>query len=672
LDLASPVVLLAMGGGGVALGTGLVWWFFLRSRARDRRHRAEAARLVARGQGVAALPYLIEQADWIEAARIEEARGRVDRAAELYERADALEEAAQVYARAQDHDMAALLFKHAEKVAEAAQAFRAAGRFENASQILEEAGDLEGAAALLVEAGLGERAAELLRRLGHQAKAAELLAESAEKAGRTGEAAEHWVAAGHPDKALALYRELGCFAEAAALIATERPQEAAELLWNAGDFLEAARLFSKAGDLSRAAHAYYRGGDLQQTVQLLQQTGEWLTLARVYEHHGDRAAAKRALMRVDPEAPRFVDARQRVAELDQVMGDPEGACEAYRSLVKYAEEKGQLDDRVRSWVLKLAELQVEMGNPEGALGWLERLEELGLMTPEIKGRIRALKAAPNLGVHQQSYQILLPRHERYEFQKKLAQGGNGVIYKACDKALGRDLVIKMIGASALPSDVARSLFLREAQLAAKLNHPNIVTIYDIGEIAGQPYIAMELVDGDNLADLVENGELPMAPQEVVRIMKQLCTALQYAHDRGTVHRDIKLENVMLTQGIREVKLMDFGLATMMDRAEDALMVSGTPVYMAPEAIVGQDVDHRTDTYSLGVMLYLLVVGNWPFDPDNVLEHHRFSPVPDPRQVNPELPEAFTAIIRKCMAKSRHDRYERVEQVAIDLAQAFPL
>jgi len=236
--------------------------------------------------------------------------------------------------------------------------------------------------------------------------------------------------------------------------------------------------------------------------------------------------------------------------------------------------------------------------------------------------------------------------------------------------LAREIAIKMIGRTKLPSDMARTFFLREARMAAQLNHPNIVTIYDLGQIEDRMYIAMELIDGESLAETLEAPGSTLDWERAEPIVDQLCAALDYAHERDVVHQDVKLENVMVT-GDGTVKLMDFGLARAYQRGQEATnVVMGTPLYMSPEQIRGQDVDHRTDIYALGVTLYRIFTGTWPYRKGNIMDAHRRSPVPDPRADAPNLSEDFATIIAATMAKLPADRPDCAAEVSKALKIAF--
>ena len=190
---------------------------------------------------------------------------------------------------------------------------------------------------------------------------------------------------------------------------------------------------------------------------------------------------------------------------------------------------------------------------------------------------------------------------RYRLDAELGHGGMGTVYRAHDTLLDRDVAIKLLNDTGLGTE-GRARLLREAQAVAKLNHPNIVSVYDAGEVDSTPFIVMELVEGSSLRECP-----PPTLDETLRIAQQLCAALDHAHTHGIVHRDLKPENVIVVEG--RAKLMDFGLARTFDsRLTTEGMIVGTVSYLAPEQALGQAIDGRTDLYALGVMLYELTDG----------------------------------------------------------------
>jgi serine/threonine-protein kinase len=209
---------------------------------------------------------------------------------------------------------------------------------------------------------------------------------------------------------------------------------------------------------------------------------------------------------------------------------------------------------------------------------------------------------------------------------------------------------------------AVELFLREARASAALNHPNIVTTYDVDLESGVYFITMELLEGSTLADLLRaRGRIQ--PIDVARLGLQVCSGLAYAHSNRIIHRDIKSSNLFLTSD-RVVKVMDFGLAKMLEEVRRSTTVlGGTPYYMAPEQASGERVDARTDLYALGVTLFELVTGERPFESGDVTWHHRHTPPPDPRTKATELPDAFAELILSLIAKHPDERPASAEVVA---------
>ena len=258
-------------------------------------------------------------------------------------------------------------------------------------------------------------------------------------------------------------------------------------------------------------------------------------------------------------------------------------------------------------------------------------------------------------------------NERYRVDAELGRGGMGVVYRAHDVLLDRDVALKVLSDSGLGalSAEGRARLLREAQAVAKLNHPNIVSVYDAGKVDGVPFVVMELVEGPSLHD-----RSPQALSEILVIACQICAALEQAHAHGIIHRDLKPENVLIAPD-GSAKLVDFGLARTATASrltvEGALV--GTLFYIAPEQLLGQAIDGRADLYALGVMLYELTTGRLPFvgdDPLTVVSQHlHVQPVP-PRQVQPDLPSALEAVILKLLAKNPADRYASAREVVTAL------
>jgi len=259
----------------------------------------------------------------------------------------------------------------------------------------------------------------------------------------------------------------------------------------------------------------------------------------------------------------------------------------------------------------------------------------------------------------------------YEILAELGAGGMGRVFRARHLTLQREVALKVLGERFASDESYRQRFLKEARAAAKLNHPNIVQIYDFGRVEGTFYIAMEFVQGESVGDyLRRNGRFPEA--DAVATVRQVCTALRVAHGAGIVHRDVKPDNLILSaDGL--VKLVDLGLAKSIADDQNLTqtgVVSGTPHYISPEQIAGlKDIDGRADIYSLGATLFHMVTGRTPFEgssPMIIVAKHLHEEPGDPRAFAPALSAGLCAVIRKMMARNRDERYPHMPAVHVDL------
>jgi serine/threonine-protein kinase len=265
---------------------------------------------------------------------------------------------------------------------------------------------------------------------------------------------------------------------------------------------------------------------------------------------------------------------------------------------------------------------------------------------------------------------------RYQILARLGQGAMATVYRAYDPSIDRPLVIKFLHADLCVDAEYRNRFLREAKAAGGLSHANIVTVFDVGEIEGRPYIAMELVDGGTLADRLQKGVgLPF--REVARIGMQVANALDYAHSHGIFHRDIKPSNLLVPNDGATVKVADFGIAHMAgqdagDRTRVG-MVIGTPHYMSPEQAMGAKIDGRSDLFSLGVMLYQLTTGERPFEADSMVSlAHRIARE-EPRPIDAlrkDVPPALRRIVDRCLRKQPDKRFQTGRELADALGKVW--
>jgi len=267
----------------------------------------------------------------------------------------------------------------------------------------------------------------------------------------------------------------------------------------------------------------------------------------------------------------------------------------------------------------------------------------------------------------------LTKAGRYEITGEVGRGAMGVVYRANDPFIGRTVAVKTLQLSEQGTGLTReellNRFQTEARAAGLLTHPNIVVVYDAGEEEGLFFITMELVEGKSLQAVLDSGQLFPLPR-VFRIMEQACSALQFAHDRNIVHRDIKHANLMLTPD-DTVKVTDFGTAKILQfgTVNQTAHVMGTPSYMSPEQVKGKLVDGRSDIFSLGVLLYEMVTGEKPFPGQNITtviyKIVNEEPVA-PRQLDPSIHPGLNAIILKALAKESSQRYQHCRDLMDDL------
>ena len=264
----------------------------------------------------------------------------------------------------------------------------------------------------------------------------------------------------------------------------------------------------------------------------------------------------------------------------------------------------------------------------------------------------------------------------YSIEKQIGSGGMGAVYLAQDARLGRRVALKLLDSALTAHGQSRERFLREARLAAALDHPNICTIHDVGEAEGRPFIAMQYIEGKTLRRLIDGQPLPL--DSLFSITHQIADALSAAHERGIVHRDIKSGNIIVTpQG--QVKVLDFGLARLIERPSEESeqnltmtgQVMGTPASMSPEQARGERVDHRSDIFSFGCVLYEMVTGQIPFkgrSSADVISALLTQPHTPAVALNKEIPSRLSSVIDRALAKEPEDRYQSVREMVPDLRQ----
>jgi len=646
--------------------------------------------------------------------------GRVSVAAEMYEKAGDFVQAGRCYSQCEFHRHAAQVFLKAEEWGQAAKALEQVILEEGirvgsgqdpakekelrklvlqAGKLHERAGDLEAAERILEKGGCFSAAAELALRLEHLSKASDL-----------------FLRAGDPVKAADALRRVG-EAQAAAQILGDYhrdrgdDEEAARLLVEAGDLVAAGDLYRKLEQLDKAGECYEQHGDVAQAAEMFHVGGDFARAASNYERIGRFGEAAECCAQMKDfrrqaanlaRANRMFEAGQilhregmeeeAIKLLQQVKaGDPGFAaassllgdifCSRGKHTLAIKKLRQAIGDRDldtdnRDAYYRLAsaheaaeEFQEAVDLYEKILSFDYHYKDVEKRLEIVRPKVRQDRPAEAPAATQQGMAPPSARSGRYRIDGELGRGGMGIVYKAHDTVLDRPVALKVLPDALKDNPEALKNFLREAKSAAKLNHPNIVTVYDAGEQDGRYYIAMEYVDGTTLKEIIRRRGA-IAPNGVIHVLLQMCEALSFAHDQKVVHRDVKTANTMWTRD-KKAKIMDFGLAKVIEEVRNhTTMVSGTPYYMSPEQTLGKNVDHRTDIYSLGVTLFELATGSLPFQEGNVPYHHVHTPPPDPREANPNLPEFLAEIIIACLKKNPDERFQSAAEIAARVKAAL--
>jgi tetratricopeptide (TPR) repeat protein len=578
------------------------------------------------------------------------------------EMAKLVRQAGKLFLKAQDPDKALEIFMRGGCSLDAAEVAESLGQHEAAATHFRAAGNIERASDCLREAGQGQDAARLLgqhlRDAGEAERAAELMEE-----------AEDYMEAGD------LYRNLEQYVRAAECYERQNGfAQSAEMFQLAGERERAGAAFEKAGCFTQAAESYALAGVAEREAALLDKAGDFLRSGEIYHREGLDEEAISVLQKVLPEHDDFglsaailgdvFAARGQlsiaITKLQQAIGDSElskANVDSYYKLATIYQE----DDKLREAV---GIYEKVMAFDYHFLDVEKRLAECRAALPDEEGLPSANTGTVEAGEGARGF-TGNGDPDRYEIVGEVGRGGMGIVYKVQDTLLDRVVAFKVLPQALSENSQAVANFMREAQAAAKLNHPNIVTVYDTGERQGRHYIAMEYIEGTTLKEILKRRG-PISFSGILHVLVQIIEALAYAHEKRVVHRDIKPANIMWTQD-KKVKLMDFGLAKVLEDARNhTTVVAGTPYYMSPEQTLGKNVDHRTDIYSLGVSLFEMATGTVPFKEGNIPYHHVHSAPPKVRELCPELPVGLTEIIERCLEKDPAKRFQSVSDVLTEV------
>ncbi len=644
-------------------------------------HLQKAAALLEVTGRVARAAALFEQANEFQnAARLYERAGETNKAAAVFERLGQPVKAAELYERHCLQEMARLnipaggatpsqqqqiadiarecsrLYLKIQQPAKAAKLLLLGGFVAEAAEICVADGDLARAATLYRMAHQNAKAAELYRRLGDTREACRITAEMHLDADDPAAAAEMYAQAGDFKTAADCFRRAGRIARAGELyLQAGEPAAAAASFEQAGDLARAAEALERAGRTAEAAERFARIGEHDRALGLFVQAEDFFRAGLLCRAQGKIDAAIGHLQRVGANAPEFVQASELLGEIFKEQGMLDAARERLVAVV----ERSNAGSHVLESCYQLALVYEDKRDYRDAGDLYEKILAHDISFRDTKVRLQRVQ---DKLTHEPRAEGGAAPNGRYHIGRKLGQGGMGVVYLAEDTLLHRTVAYKALPVSVKSSPEAIENFLQEARFAAAMNHPNIVALYDAGTEGDEPYLIMEYVDGMTLKEIL-GKTAGLDVKRAVWIASQICAGLDYAHSKGVIHRDIKPANVMVSRE-RVVKIMDFGLAKLVTAARhEGTGIKGTPLYMSPEQIRGDGVDHRTDIYAFGCTLYRLVTGRPPFTDGDIYYHHLNTEPRPPRDLNPKLPAELDALILRCIEKDPTRRISTVREIA---------
>ncbi len=555
-------------------------------------------------------------------------------------------------------------------------------RYREAGDLLLAADEPLEAAKAFSRAGDTLRAAEALRLGGHAEDAARLRAQSLTSSGQWDLAVLEYEHAGMAAQAAATLVRLGRYDEAfRRYLHAGLRREAAELARDHGDAREAGRLFEDLEEWGEAGMAWERAGEHLQAAHCLERAGDFAHALEVLERCGLKGEQAQLLARLGrlEEGFRVLydagDMRGAWELLSSYGGTYPALAEQLAKLAEWLEAQGELTAAISAVqratagltanrellpaLYTQAHLLERHSDFRAAQSVWQRIVDLDYGFRDAATRLQAAAAqrapqgAATAPAGAGEGASLTDPASRYVLEQELGRGGMGVVYRARDSRLGRTVAIKVLNPRQHTPEALRR-FEREARAAAALSHPGIVHIYDFDRGFGSCFISMEFVPGPTLNQLVRE-EPAFVRNNLVALIRQIAAAVGYAHSRHVIHRDLKPANMVLLDR-RQMKILDFGIARRLDDLElSASGATGTPYYMAPEQILGEEPDTRTDIYSLGVTFFQMATATLPFTTGNVLRSHLEQPAPDPRALSPELDAAIAALILRCLAKDPDQR-----------------
>ncbi len=482
------------------------------------------------------------------------------------------------------------------------------------------------------------------------------------------EAAGFFEKAANNFKAGDIYREIGDYRKAAEMYEVANVYGfAGEMYELLKDYKKAAKAFEMAGDYVKAAKLYHEVGMYEDRGRVYEKTGDFYYTAKNKLHGGDTKAALEYFKRVDTSHEKYRKACYYLAKIYMEQRQWQQAIKCYDKVV--AGEAVHRKNLRHYYNVAIA--HEHLGQYPKALEIYEKIlgvdynfRDVHKRVEHLRRKVQKLEQRTKLEHKVSDFAavdtVRTAKETRYEKIKVIGRGGMGVVYEATDRVLDRKVALKVLSAAFREDKFVVETFLREAKAAAMLNHVNIVTIYDAGIENNNYFIAMELIHGQTIKEIIRDKRFSFA--SILRIMRQVCSGLNYAHSKKVIHRDLTNANIMLTKD-NIIKIMDFGLARIVEHLmSEQSIIGGTPSYMAPEQVRGAPIDQRADIYALGCNLFELAAGRLPFVEGDLGYHHVHTAPPNPQEINAKIPTSLSTVILKCLEKEPSDRYQSVAEL----------
>jgi tetratricopeptide (TPR) repeat protein len=563
---------------------------------------------------------------------------------------------------------------HAREFAKAGYYYEQIGHYEKAAKAYHLAGDHQKQLDCLIRKKNYAEAVELIKKHPSLEIAPTTLGDLYQKIGEYEKSAQSFLEVGKKDRAAESYQLAGSFQKAAELWEElEFYIQAADAYFKAGNEEKAAEMYEKENDLGTAAELYYSIGELPKAAKLFLRNREYMKAADIYDELGEMENYIRVLQRVPEKSSLYI---QACFLLGKAFAEKKFYSLAEKKLLRAIDVEDINEDNIEYYYL-LGFVYEELNKVDQAREMYETVLSYDFKYKDVAQRIEGLKSRPSLISTHDIDTALLDRiratrgsviANRYEIRREIGQGGMGKVYLVYDKELDEHVALKLLIPYLAGDDDQVKRFTREIKISRKINHPNVIRVFDLGEWEKIKFITMEYIEGGNLQDWM--NEHPEDLEGRISLTLQVCSGLDAAHKLEIIHRDIKPQNILIDKG-KTAKIVDFGIARSLEITTKTIdgRITGTPEYMSPEQIKGHKPDKRSDIYSLGLVMYQLFSGRLPFDTQNIgqllLAHLHENPS-SPRKLNPKIPKWMEKVILSAMEKDTSKRYQSTEEIISDI------